>query len=118
MFLDYKSWVKENYNCVLTGSKQFDQHHLVSVGMGNNRKKDIPEHLTVINLRHDLHSELHRIGLRKFQEKHGINLWEIVVNQILTRSAISTSILNILRFILFSQVYLKTKHALRADYGY
>jgi len=84
MFLNYKKWHRENYGfCIITGSPHIEQHHVVSVGMGNNRKKNIPEHLTLVGLVKPLHAELHTIGLRRFEAKYGINLHQQIIKQLM-----------------------------------
>jgi len=84
MFLNYKKWHKENFGfCLITGSTTIEQYHVMAVGMGNNRKKNIPEHLTLISLVKPLHDELHAIGLNKFEEKYNINIYKQVIKQIM-----------------------------------
>ena len=84
MFLDYKKWHKENFGfCIITGSPRIEQHHVISVGMGNNRKNNIPEHLTLVSLVKPLHSELHAMGLVQFELKYSINLYKQVVKQLM-----------------------------------
>jgi hypothetical protein len=81
-FLKYKAWVKQNYNCVITGNTKFEQHHLFPIGAGGNRKKNTPRHLSIINLRHDLHREIESIGYEKFCAKYGIDLYKQSLRQI------------------------------------
>ena len=52
-----------------------EAHHLDAVGMGGNRKREMIEHLTVVPLCRICHMELHTIGVKKFEDRHGVNLW-------------------------------------------
>ena len=81
-FLPYLKWQKENFpGCCLKGYGCYgnvQQHHVIAVGMGNNRKKDLPEHFTVISLCAKHHAELHQSGLAA-----GFNPFEQVVRQLM-----------------------------------
>ncbi len=62
--------------CLVCGG-QAEAHHLKAVGIGRNRKNDIPEHLTAIPLCRLHHAEIHSIGVSKFDAKYAINCWRI-----------------------------------------
>ena len=52
-----------------------EPHHLITVGMGSNRKREMIEHLSAIPLCRICHMEVHTVGIEIFEDRHGINLW-------------------------------------------
>ena len=70
-FLDY---VREQ-NCTLHRHEPAEPHHLDAVGSGRNRKQEMIEHLSGVPLCRICHMELHTIGIKTFEDRHGINLW-------------------------------------------
>tara|TARA_R110000824_G_scaffold13459_2_gene58600 strand:- start:3105 stop:3377 length:273 start_codon:yes stop_codon:yes gene_type:complete len=68
-------YIKEQPCCV-SGTNDADAHHLEAVGMGQNRKKANQKHFTSIPLSRTLHTEVHQIGLNKFQIKYNVQLWQ------------------------------------------
>jgi len=85
MFKDFLKWHKKNYNfCCGCGKETIlHQHHVKAVGSGNNRNKELPEHLTVIMLCSDCHFMAHNTTDYDFSQHIGINIYKQVVNQIL-----------------------------------
>jgi len=85
MFKDYLKWHKKNYNfCAGCGKGTIlHQHHIVSVGRGNNRKKNIPEHMSVIMLCAECHYKAHNTTVEDLSNHIGINIYKQVVNQIM-----------------------------------
>ena len=73
--LEYLEYMKDQPCCV-TGNQNSDSHHLEAIGMGQNRKKPNQKHFTTISLSREMHSELHSIGLNKFQSKYNVQLWQ------------------------------------------
>ena len=72
--LDFRDYVLEQ-GCLRHGTPAV-AHHLDAVGMGRSRKRDIIEHLSLVPLCQEIcHIEIHTIGIREFQDRHGINLW-------------------------------------------
>tara|TARA_R110000803_G_scaffold49530_2_gene103021 strand:- start:9384 stop:9698 length:315 start_codon:yes stop_codon:yes gene_type:complete len=72
---EYLDYIKLQ-SCCITGSQDSDCHHLEAIGMGQNRKKPNQKHFTAIPLTRELHTEVHAIGINKFQEKYNIQLWQ------------------------------------------
>jgi len=85
MFKDYKKWHRENYNfCVICGkSEGLQQHHVISVGTGRNRNKNLPEHLTVVMLCQLCHHNVHNINEDHLKILSGVNLHKQVLRQIM-----------------------------------
>lgn len=72
---EYLEYIKEQ-SCCISGTKDIDAHHLEAVGMGQNRKKPNQKHFTAVPLSRELHTEVHQIGINKFQEKYNVQLWQ------------------------------------------
>ena len=66
--------------CLVCGSMEVDAHHLEAVGMGNNRKKTSKRDYSCVPLCRLHHQEYHSIGINKFQEKYGFNIWRDAFN--------------------------------------
>ena len=60
--------------CLVCGHEA-SPHHLKTVGLGRNRKRELIEHKTVIPLCTIHHTEIHQIGIRRFNEKYNIDCW-------------------------------------------
>jgi len=73
--LDYLEWMRQQ-PCCLTGNPVADLHHLEAIGTRGHRKEPNQRHFTVVPLVREKHSELHDIGIHKFQEKYNIQLWQ------------------------------------------
>lgn len=56
-------------------NRSADPHHLLKIGMGRNRKREMPEHKTAIPLCIEHHTEVHQIGLKRFNAKYDVDLW-------------------------------------------
>jgi len=52
-----------------------EPHHLKPIGMGNLRFDETPRHYTALNLCRVHHTEIEVIGMKKFEDRHGINCW-------------------------------------------
>mgnify|MGYP003113246569 CR=1 FL=1 len=72
---EYLEYIQEQV-CCITGSTAPDAHHLEAIGMGQNRKNPNQKHFTAIPLSRELHTEVHAIGIHKFQERYNIQLWQ------------------------------------------
>jgi len=73
--LEYLDYMK-THPCCCTGNTEADVHHLEAIGMGQNRKKPNQKHFTCVSLSRERHTELHAIGINKFQSKYNIQLWQ------------------------------------------
>ena len=72
--LEYLDYMREQ-SCCVTG-READLHHLEAIGADHNRKKPNQKHFTIIPLTRELHTEVHQIGLNKFQGKYRVQLWQ------------------------------------------
>ena len=65
-------------------------HHLKAVGSGNDRKRPSYRHLSTVPLCGFHHIHIHGIGLKAFEEKYEINMFEyalsLVIEDIFGRS--------------------------------
>ena len=68
---------KRGLPCLVCGGAG-EPHHLKPVGMGRNRSRPMMEHYLTVPLCRTCHTELHTIGLRKFEIVHSIELWRVV----------------------------------------
>lgn len=68
---NYIAWVKSR-PCIACGDGLVDAHHVKLRSHGRND-------LTCIPLAHELHMELHSIGIKTFQLKYAIDLNEALV---------------------------------------
>ena len=59
----------------LIGGGAADPHHLKAVGAGRKRSRPKWEDYTVVPLGRKYHREVEQIGLKKFEEKHKIDLF-------------------------------------------
>ena len=71
---DYLKYIRKQ-PCIISG-REAEPHHLKAIGMGRNRKRQLPEHYTAIPLARNYHAEVHQIGERAFELKYKINLWK------------------------------------------
>ena len=65
-----------NKKCTACYNSPADPDHLITIGMGNNRKKATVKDFSCIPLCRLCHIERGQIGDKKFQEKSGINIWK------------------------------------------
>ena len=74
---DYINYIKSKH-CIVCGVSPVDPDHLEHIGMGNNRnsKSSLLKNYTCVSLCRQHHSERHDLGLRRFEEKHNLNLWK------------------------------------------
>ena len=79
--LEYYEYMKSE-ECCITGTEFADPHHLIAIGMGQSRKKPSSKHFTIVPLCREMHTELHQIGIHKFQEKYNIQLWQKAFNML------------------------------------
>ncbi len=69
---NYKSWVKKQ-SCLITNLPSPDPHHLKNINSLNGiGQKPTDEY--IIPLAHELHQELHFIGIKRFEKKYSIDL--------------------------------------------
>lgn len=72
---DYKEWIHK-FPCVIKGTLPVDGHHAVGErGMGEKASD-----YGMVPLSHELHMELHDIGIVKFELKYNINFKELALN--------------------------------------
>ncbi len=71
--LEHVKCVRE-MRCLVCG-RQGEPHHLKPIGMGRNRKREMPEHYTAIPLCRKHHIEIETIGVEQFNLKHRIDVW-------------------------------------------
>lgn len=70
--LAYIEWLRGK-PCIVCGHTGVP-HHLKAVGMGRNRKRDLPEHWTAVPLCQKHHTEVHAMGKKKFENRYNTNL--------------------------------------------
>jgi hypothetical protein len=73
--LEYIDFIREKACCV-SGKSVADPHHLIAIGMGQNRKNPSAKHFTCIPLSREMHTELHKMGTQAFEIKYNISLWQ------------------------------------------
>jgi hypothetical protein len=73
--LEYLDYIRTRPCCV-TGQEIVDAHHLEAIGSRGHRNEPNTRHFTAIPICRELHTELHTIGIHKFQEKYNIQLWQ------------------------------------------
>lgn len=56
--------------------KNIEPHHLKAIGMGNNRKNEMPEHFTAIPVCRECHIEYHTKGQKYQSNKWKLNHWK------------------------------------------
>jgi len=57
------------------GRSPVDPDHLEHLGMGGANKGGLKDY-SCVSLCRQHHSERHDLGLRRFEEKHNVNLWK------------------------------------------
>lgn len=67
----------KTFGCSVCGISPVDAHHLDTIGMGSNRKKDCVEDFSCVPLCRQHHQEWHHIGDIQFSKKNSINLWKV-----------------------------------------
>ena len=88
--LDFYEFVR-GQNCVLHRDRRCIPHHLEPIGIGGSRKKEMREHLSLVNVCDECHMEVEHPDPRDFpskqkhfwinqrlkvyEDKYGINLW-------------------------------------------
>jgi len=73
--MTYSDYIK-TLPCLICGKNDVDPHHLKAVGTGRRRELSKWEDYTIIPLYRQYHSELHQIGLTKFEDKYKIDLFK------------------------------------------
>ena len=76
MSKEFIDFVK-NFTCSVCCFPDVDAHHLDTIGMGGNRKKDCLEDFSCVPLCRQHHQEWHKIGDTEFHQKYYINLWKV-----------------------------------------
>ncbi len=71
---DYLKYIKSK-NCLVCGVSPVDPDHLEHLGMGGANKGGLKDY-SCVSLCRQHHSERHDLGLRRFEEKHNVNLWK------------------------------------------
>lgn len=67
---DYLDWIREQ-PCVVSGHTHVVAHHVQRKSQGRNDYLTVP-------LTHELHTELHKIGVETFEKKHAVDLAKAV----------------------------------------
>jgi hypothetical protein len=67
----------KTFGCSVCGTSPVDAHHLDTIGIGGNRKKDCVEDFSCVPLCRQHHNEWHQCGDTEFYKKHNINLWKV-----------------------------------------
>ena len=76
--LEYVDFIRNiGYCCVCYHKGFVDPHHLISIGMGGNRKKPNVKHYSCIPLCRHHHTEYHNKGKLAFEKYHNVNLFEL-----------------------------------------
>ena len=73
---EYIAFIK-TFGCSVCGTSPVDAHHLDTIGMGGNRKKDCVEDFSCVPLCRGHHQEWHQYGNRQFEEITSVNLWKV-----------------------------------------
>lgn len=73
---DFISFVK-TFGCSVCGTSPVDAHHLDTIGMGGNRKRDCEEDFSCVPLCREHHQQWHQLGDTDFYRKYNINLWKV-----------------------------------------
>jgi hypothetical protein len=73
--LEYIDFIRAK-KCCVSGNHVADPHHLHAIGMGANRTKPNSRHFTCVPLSREMHTELHQRGIKSFEDKYNIDLWQ------------------------------------------
>lgn len=73
---DFINLVK-TFGCSVCGDSPVDAHHLDTIGMGSNRKKDLEEDFSCVPLCRQHHQQWHQVGDTEFLKITNINLWKV-----------------------------------------
>ena len=73
---DFINFVK-TFGCSVCGSSPVDAHHLDTIGMGGNRKKDGVEDFSCGPLCLEHHNEWLQVGDTDFSRLNYVNLWKV-----------------------------------------
>ena len=73
---EFINFVK-TFGCSVCGTSPVDAHHLDTIGMGGNRKKDCVEDFSCVPLCRRHHQEWHSLGDTGFYDRHLTNLWKV-----------------------------------------
>jgi|TARA_S200002703_G_scaffold83357_1_gene71809 hypothetical protein len=80
MYLTHKylQYLREQDHCSLCYTKgPVEPHHVKYLGMGSDRKKELPEHYSAIPVCRACHQEYHQLGEKMYSAKHQVNPYEI-----------------------------------------
>lgn len=77
---DYVQHIREQYFCCgcMKDNISLDPHHVISIGMGGNRKKESVKHFSCIPLCRKCHREYHDLGRKKFEKKKDVKVFELI----------------------------------------
>ena len=73
--LNYLDRIRQKPSCV-DFAEPAEPHHLLAIGMGNNRKDHSEKHYSSIPLTRYQHTLLHQRGRIAFEQMYHINLWQ------------------------------------------
>jgi len=71
---EYIKYIKSK-SCLVCANQLVDADHLLTIGMGGNRRKPTWKDYTCIPLCREHHTERH-VNWKKFEEKYRINTWQ------------------------------------------
>ena len=71
---DYIKYIKSKH-CLVCGVSPVDPDHLQTLKMGGENKGGLKD-FSCVPICRKHHTERHDLGLRRFEEKHNINLWK------------------------------------------
>tara|TARA_B110000196_G_scaffold310468_1_gene313276 strand:- start:18 stop:320 length:303 start_codon:yes stop_codon:yes gene_type:complete len=77
---DYINHIREQSFCCacMKTTTALDPHHIDTIGMGGNRKKESKKHFSCIPLCRKCHREYHDKGKTQFQKDKDINVYELI----------------------------------------
>ncbi len=67
----------EKYCSVCMKKGAVEPHHINQIGMGRDRKKELVEHYSAIPVCRQCHTTYHNLGMKEFQFKFDINVYEL-----------------------------------------
>ena len=76
--IDYVDLIRSEKYCSVCMQKGLvEPHHINQIGMGRDRKKQLVEHYSAIPVCRQCHTTYHNIGIKDFQFKYEINVYEL-----------------------------------------
>jgi hypothetical protein len=83
--LGYYKYIQNRKTCCTCGIMgKMDASHIKAVGTGRNRKKELLCHYSIVPQCRMCHQELHRLGLKRFEQTFDLNLYEVNQNYLVS----------------------------------